>query len=197
MGSGKSTICRAFEKLGVPVYYADDRAKAIIASDLILRSQIISLLGEDSYPEGKFDRRYVAQKIFGSEELLKQYNAIVHPYVLSDAEKWAEEHKEFPYTLEESALIFETGAEKKMDKIICVIAPEEVKIQRCMSRDNSTREEALRRIRSQWSEEQKMMRSDYVIVNAGVPPLEEMHQILINEQVEQIHEKLLNESARR
>jgi len=120
--------------------------------------------------------------VFNFPEVLKQYNAIVHPAVFEDAEKWMRRHQQFDYILEEAALLFETGTYKKLDTIICVTAPLEIRIDRIKKRDGLTEEEILARISSQMPEEEKIALSNYVIYNDGATPL--IRQVL------RIHEKL-------
>ncbi len=183
IGSGKTTVCKIFEVLGVPVYYADDRAKELITTDKTLIKKIKKLLGEDVYDsENNINKKRISAIVFNFPEVLKQYNAIVHPAVFEDAEKWMRRHQQFDYILEEAALLFETGTYKKLDTIICVTAPLEIRIDRIKKRDGLTEEEILARISSQMPEEEKIALSNYVIYNDGATPL--IRQVL------RIHEKL-------
>ena len=183
IGSGKTTVCKIFEVLGVPVYYADDRAKELITTDETLIKKIKKLLGEDVYDsQNNINKKRIAAVVFNFPEVLEQYNAIVHPAVFEDAEKWMRRHQQFDYILEEAALLFETGTYQKLDTIICVTAPLEVRIERIKKRDGLTEEEILSRISNQMPEEEKIALSDYVIYNDGSTPL--IRQVL------RIHEKL-------
>jgi len=183
IGSGKTTVCKIFEVLGVPVYYADDRAKELITTDKTLIKKIKKLLGEDVYDsENNINKKRISAIVFNFPEVLKQYNTIVHPAVFEDAEKWMRRHQQFDYILEEAALLFETGTYKKLDTIICVTAPLEIRIDRIKKRDGLTEEEILARISSQMPEEEKIALSNYVIYNDGATPL--IRQVL------RIHEKL-------
>jgi len=183
IGSGKTTVCKIFEVLGVPVYYADDRAKELITTDKTLIKKIKKLLGEDVYDsENNLNKKRISAIVFNFPEVLEQYNAIVHPAVFEDAEKWMRRHQQFDYILEEAALLFETGTYKKLDTIICVTAPLEIRIERIKKRDGLTEDEILARISSQMPEEEKIALSNYVIYNDGATPL--IRQVL------RIHEKL-------
>lgn len=183
IGSGKTTVCKIFEVLGVPVYYADDRAKELIQTDQGLIEKIKKLLGADIYDnEYKLNRKKVSTIVFNFPEVLAEYNNIIHPAVQEDAAKWMRRHQQYDYVLEEAALLFEAGSFKHMDKLICVTAPIEIRIERIIKRDGLTEEEILARMHNQWSEELKIEMSDFVIYNDGSTPL--IRQVL------RIHEKL-------
>lgn len=185
IGSGKTTVCRFFQALGVPVYHADDRAKFLMNHDEGLIARIRELLGPEAYREGKLDRVYVADKVFRDPALLQQLNAIVHPAVFLDSIAFFEANKDQPYVLYEAAILFESGNHKAMDKVILVYAPEELRIQRTMDRDGSTRDAVLARMRQQLPEEEKRRLADLVIVNDGSQTLAE--------QVLTIHRQLIGE----
>ncbi|MEZ5015292.1 MAG: dephospho-CoA kinase [Chitinophagales bacterium] len=184
IGSGKTTVCKIFEVLDIPVYYADQRARDIVDTDTEIKERIKDLLGDQMYlPNGKLDRKKVAHIVFNFPELLEQYNAIIHPAVFADAERWMLRHKNYDYVIKEAALLFETGSNKTLDMVICVSAPKEVKIARIMNRDHITREQVLARMENQMDDTQKEALSDYIIYNDGSTPL--IRQVL------QIHEKLM------
>lgn len=184
IGSGKTTVCKIFEVLGVPVYYADDRAKELITTDPYLIKNIKKLLGDDVYDaNNNINKKRIAAIVFNFPEVLEQYNAIVHPAVHEDAEKWMRRHQQFDYVIEEAALLIETGTYKKLDAIICVTAPVEVRIDRIKTRDKLTLSEIESRLENQMPEEEKIVLSDFVIHNDGSTPL--IRQVL------RIHEKLL------
>ncbi len=184
IGSGKTTVCKIFEVLGVPVYYADDRAKEIINNDSEIKQQIRNLLGESVYfHDGTLDRKRVASIVFNFPELLEQYNAIVHPAVIEDAKKWLRKNQHHDYVIKEAALLYEAETYKDLDYIICVSAPEHVRIERIMQRDQLTEDEIRMRMNNQLPEEEKINRSDFVIYNNGDTPL--------IPQVMEIHEKLI------
>lgn len=182
IGSGKSTVARVFETLGIPVYSADDAAKRLMQEDPELKKQIIELLGESAYENGRLNRAWISAQTFGNPETVQKLNAIVHPVTIRDAASWMASQTT-DYTLKEAALIFESGAEKSLDYVIGVSAPEELRIRRVMERDGSTREAIVKRMQSQLSEDEKMKRCDFVIYND--------EQQMIIPQVLALHQQLL------
>lgn len=188
IGSGKTTICKLFEVLGIPVFYADVRAKALMTEDPELVKAIKENFGEKAYwGDGILDRKYIASIIFKDKEKLGILNSLVHPAVFKDAEKWQKDQKDVPYTLKEAALAFESGSYKTMDKMITVFAPEEIRIERVIQRDHSTRAEVKARIDKQMPEIEKMKKADYVIINDGEHSL--VQQVLF------IHNELKKENG--
>ncbi|MCB0661361.1 MAG: dephospho-CoA kinase, partial [Saprospiraceae bacterium] len=139
IGSGKTTVCKIFEKFGIPVYYADFRAKQLMITQPEIVDTVKKIFGEEAYSsDGELNRPHIAQIAFNNPEKLQQLNAIVHPAVHKDSEDW---HlaQDAPYTLNEAALMVESGGYKRMDKLIVVTAPLEIRIQRVMDRDHVTR----------------------------------------------------------
>ncbi|WP_425393088.1 dephospho-CoA kinase [Ekhidna sp.] len=168
IGSGKTTVCRVFEVLGAKTYYADDRAKMLMHSDEKLVSQIKELFGEEAYVDGKLDRKYIAEKVFKDDALLEKLNGLVHPAVGMDVEQWRNENPDADLLLKEAALLFETGSYKALDKNILVTAPEEVRIERVVSRDkHRNRSDVKAIIDKQMSDEEKRPLADYVVNNDG------------------------------
>ena len=170
IGSGKSYVSKIFAQLGYPVYFSDDRAKLLYDTDKKLLGQMVSLLGDDILKEdGKLDRGVVASKIFGNRELLAKVESFVHPAVLEDFERWKGEicgdEKNAPeFVIFESAILLETPLVKGCaDKILTVVAPYELRIDRVIKRDNATREQIEARIAKQWSDEQREALSDFII----------------------------------
>ena len=186
IGSGKTTVCQIFEKLGVPVYYADTRARELMEDDKGLRTAIIEAFGEQMYTDGSLNRKLLAEAVFNNEEKLLLLNGLVHPVVFRDNQSWNEvlANKNYPYTLKEAALLVETGSYLTLDKLIVVSAPEEDRINRVMARDNATREQVMARIRAQMPEEQKVKYADYIIHNDLimdlVPQVSKIHLDLMN-----------------
>lgn len=166
IGSGKSAVCKIFERLGVAVYYADERAKALMTNAPELREGILSLFGEQAYGAEGLNRAYIAKRAFADNELLKSLNALVHPAVGRDFEDWSRAQKG-NYILKEAALLVETGSYLELDGLIVVSAPEELRIERVMSRDGVDREAVLARIRKQLPESEKLALADHTIVNDG------------------------------
>ena len=182
IGSGKTHVCKIFESLGIPVYYADKEAKRLMNFDKSLKSSIKDLLGRSSYHNnGRLDRNYVASRIFDDKKLLKKMNALVHPAVSSDFIVWANKQKS-PYVLEESAIVFEAGLEKNFDAIILVLADKELRIRRVMKRDGLDRSQVMNRIKNQDGNKIKKERADFIILNN--------EQDNLKDQVKEIHLKL-------
>lgn len=168
IGSGKTTICRIFEVLGIPVFYADTAAREVMENDPLLRAQIISLLGEEAYPNGVIDRKAIAGKVFGDVEKLAALNALVHPATARAWQAFQEVHYTAPYILKEAAILFESGAHKTVDKTVCVTAPEDLRLSRAMARDGSSEEAIRSRMARQMPEEEKLRLCDFVVVNDDV-----------------------------
>ncbi|MFX0556838.1 dephospho-CoA kinase [Maribacter sp. CXY002] len=164
IGSGKSTVGNMFKKLGVPVYNSDKQAKKLMDSSKKIHNKIIDLLGEQSYVDGKLNRAYIADKVFGNKELLTSLNAIVHPAVRKHFLKWATKQNH-PYVIQETALLFENGSRDNYDKVILVTAPIKIRIQRVVERDNSSKNGVLARMKNQLDDDLKIEKSDFVIEN--------------------------------
>lgn len=184
IGSGKSTIAAIFETLGIPVSYADPEAKRLMNEDAGLREAIIHNFGAGAYTDGRLNRKYLAERVFTDPEKLSLLNSLVHPVTIREGERWMQElNGRFPYAIREAALIFETRTVGHLDFVIGVSAPEELRIQRTMLRDQFTREEVLRRMRSQIDEDIKMRLCDAVIVNnertAVIPQVLAIHHQLL------------------
>lgn len=172
IGSGKTTVCKIFETLGIPVYYADERAKYLMSHDQELIAGITTLFGPEAYLEPQvLNRVYIAQHAFNDPEKLAQLNALVHPAVARDGLEWQAAQIDAPYTLKEAALLFESGSYRALDQIIVVTAPLELRIQRVMARDAAKREAVEARISKQMPEEEKVKLADFVIYNDGVGAL--------------------------
>jgi dephospho-CoA kinase len=184
IGSGKSLVCRIFSLLNVPVYDADSRAKAIMTTDGILVSQITKEFGVLSYgTDGSVNRAYLAQHVFSDAEKLKTLNALVHPRVAVDYDRWMNEQRA-PYVLKEAALLFEAKSNTALDKVIVVSAPEELRMARVLARDtHRTAQQVKDIIRNQLSEEEKLKRADYSIHNNErqllIPQVLELHALFI------------------
>ncbi|KQS53341.1 MAG: dephospho-CoA kinase [Flavobacterium sp.] len=164
IGSGKSSIAKHIESLGIPVYIADTEAKKILdTADVI--AKVIALFGNDILENGKIDRKKIAALVFQDPEKLKKYNAIIHPEVYLHFQNWVKQHNNYPLVVKEAAILFESGSYKDCDKIILVTAPKENRIQRVMKRDAVTREAVEQRMSHQWDDETKKSMSDFVIEN--------------------------------
>jgi dephospho-CoA kinase len=183
IGSGKSTVAKLFEVLGIPVYYADDAAKQLMNENDALKQQVQKEFGNQAYTNGKLNRKYIADIVFANPEKLELLNSLVHPATLQDAEEWMNKQTT-PYTIKEAALIFESGAQQQLDYVIGVYAPTPLRIQRTMQRDNISREEVMARMNKQIDETIKMRLCDFVITND--------EQELVIPQVIELHRKLLS-----
>jgi dephospho-CoA kinase len=185
IGSGKTTVCRIFEILGIPVFYADNAAKHLMHTDVLLRSDIISGFGEASYSDkGELNRKHISSIVFNDKEQLAKLNALVHPAVFRAFELWVKEQTDTPYVLKEAALLFESNSFKMCDKSILVKSPEAIKIKRLIARDHTTPTEVRLRMNRQLPDEQKEKLADHILVND--------EKSLIIPQVLRLHEKFLN-----
>lgn len=164
MGSGKSTVAKVFETLGIPVYYADDAAKRILNENEELKAKIINYFGQDAYNENGLNRSYLASIVFNDREKLDLLNSLTHPLTIADANAWFEKQKS-PYAIKEAALLFESGAAEGIDYIIGVDAPRAIRIRRIMQRDQLTASEIEKRFSKQLQEDIKMKLCDFVIKN--------------------------------
>jgi dephospho-CoA kinase len=188
IGSGKSTVAKVFETLGIPVYYADDAAKRLMNEDAALQLKIQQQFGDAAYTNGQLDRKYIAGIVFTSPEKLELLNTLVHPATLKDADKWMQQYEvscgqTTPYAIKEAALIFESGAQEYLNYVIGVYAPTHLRIQRTMQRDGVTREEVIARMDKQLDETIKMRLCNFVVTNN--------EQELLIPQVVALHKKLL------
>lgn len=166
IGSGKTTVCKVFELLGIPVYYADIEAKQILNSNLEVRSNILNTFGNSILnDEEKIDKKKLASLVFNNKENLEKLNSIVHPAVREHFENWLQQHSTQKYILKEAAILFESGSYKLVDKVITVVAPLELKISRTMQRDKVTQAEVEQRISNQLNDDEKIKRSQFVIHN--------------------------------
>lgn len=184
IGSGKSTVARVFSILGIPIYFADDRAKWLMENNANLIKEVKNAFGSESYfADGRLNRKFLSAEVFSHPEKTKTINSLVHPAVKEDFETWANcQHS--PYVLKEAALLFETGSHKELDKIITVTSPIKVRINRVLMRDSHRSEGQLNSIiDQQMPDEEKTSKSDFVIKNVDTK--------LLIPQVLQLHEKLL------
>ena len=181
IGSGKSTVCRVFSLLGIPYYDSDAEAKRLMNTDSELATRIRSLLGPGAYTDQGLDRAYVSARVFGHPDRLQRLNAIVHPAVEHDFARWAEA-QQAPYVIEESAILFESGADRLMDRTVAVVAPEEVRIRRVCRRDLREEQAVRARIAHQMSDEERIRRADYVLQaderELLIPQILELHRQL-------------------
>jgi dephospho-CoA kinase len=170
IGSGKSTVCKIFESLGVPVFRADEEGRRLLEEDEGGVEEVKQLFGGTVIINGKPDRAKIAAIVFNEPDKLNALNAIIHHRVRSSFNTWADSQKT-PLVIEEAAILFETGAYKLMDKMITVCAPEKLRIERIMKRDNISEGQVRERMKNQWSEGDKLDKSDFVITNNDSTPL--------------------------
>ncbi|AXY73019.1 dephospho-CoA kinase [Paraflavitalea soli] len=182
IGSGKSTVAKVFEVLGIPVYYADEAARHIMNADPLLREQIIQHFGDDAYDNNILNRKYLAGIVFNDPAKLELLNSLVHPATIRDGEKWMQAQTT-PYAVKEAALIFESGSQSQLDYVIGVSAPDALRIHRTMQRDHITREDVIARMSKQVKQVIKMRLCDFVVYNDEQQP--------VIPQVLKLHEQLL------
>jgi dephospho-CoA kinase len=186
IGSGKTTVANQFKHLGIPVYVADEEAKRLMNRSKVLKRKLIQLFGKQVYIDGQLNRPFIANIIFNDKSYLEQMNAIVHPRVARHFEKWVLK-QEAPYVIKEVAILFENGMHKQFDFIITVVAPMQLRIERLLERDDTTKEKIEAVMKNQWSDDKKIKLSDFVIENI------ELQETLV--QVNKIHKKLLKKST--
>ncbi|MBV7270202.1 dephospho-CoA kinase [Winogradskyella luteola] len=182
IGSGKTTIGKYFESYNIPVYIADKEAKALMNRSKVIKRKLIELFGEYAYKDGKLNRPYLASKIFSDKSLLSKMNAIVHPKVASHFKRWLKK-QDAPYVLKEAAIVFENNLEHQYDYIVIVVADEELRIERVMKRDDTSRKKVKSIIDNQLSDEEKIKKSHFVIFNNDLD--------VAKQQVEEIHHAIL------
>ncbi|MBS1763195.1 MAG: dephospho-CoA kinase [Bacteroidetes bacterium] len=186
MGSGKSTVAKIFQILGVPVYFADIEAKRIINTDPKIQKEITSYFGEKSFVGGKLNKQYISANIFSDRARINHLNSIIHPATIRDANDWMAKQT-FPYAIKEAALIFEAGSEVYLDNVIGVSSPLPLRLKRIQSRDNLAVDEILLRMSNQMDEDLKMQQCDFVIYND--------EENMLIPQVLELHSKLLQLSS--
>jgi len=183
IGSGKTTVSKVFQTLGVPVFYADDTVKTLYNTDKQLQQAMLKLCGPAIYDNGRLQTKVLAALIFNDDRLLARVNELTHPMLLTAFTKWAQEQKA-PYVLLEAAILFESGIADEMDINISISALEDIRIIRVMQRDNCSEEEIRQRMSKQWSDEQRNAKADYLIINdnreALLPQITTIHEKIIN-----------------
>jgi len=168
IGSGKTTIANLFAlHFSIPIYIADTKAKELVANNKQLQQEIVTLLGEEAFVEGRYNTAFVAQEVFSNKDKLDKLNAVIHPYVQQDFLQW-KQSQQAPYVIKEAAILFESGSYRDCDFIIMVTAPLEERIKRVMLRDKIDRETVEKRIKNQWNDEKKIELSTFVIENRDI-----------------------------
>ena len=183
IGSGKTTVCKIFTVLGIPVFSADAEARTIQDSDSEIMDKINILAGKDLYLTGKLDRPELARLIFNDKALLEKVNALIHPVVFRNFRKWVSE-QDSPYTIMEAAILFESGVYRFMDKILTVVTPIEERIKRLVKGNMLTLEQVMERINNQIDDDSRIKQSDYVIFNSEndmiIPSILGIHKEILN-----------------
>lgn len=187
IGSGKSTLCQLLTAFGASLYDSDSRAKSLMAEDEKLHDALCDEFGAECYNDEGLNRSFLASKVFGDEEALRRLNAIVHPAVRADFRRWAAEQRS-EYVILESAILFESGFDSEVDTTIAVLAPMEERLRRTVERDGVSREDVLRRISHQLSDDELHSRADRTIVN--------LRRDYLESDAEQLHKTLLYEARR-
>lgn len=182
IGSGKSTVAKVFETLGIPVYYADEASKRLMNEDTELKNQVLYHFGADCYTDDQLNRAYLASVVFNNRQKLELLNDLVHPVTIRDAKEWMQKQTT-PYAIKEAALIFESGSGAGLNYIIGVYAPQALRIKRTIDRDHVSREDVIKRMQNQLNEEMKMKLCDFVIYND--------EQQLVIPQVLKLHQQFL------
>ncbi|WP_282136102.1 dephospho-CoA kinase [Seonamhaeicola maritimus] len=182
IGSGKTTVAKQFKSLGVPVYIADEEAKKLMNRSKVIKRKLIQLFGEKAYVDDALNRPFLADIIFNDTSYLEKMNAIVHPKVAKHFERWVSK-QEASYVIKEVAILFENGGHKQCDYVITVVAPKEVRVERLLLRDNTSREKIAAIMKNQWTDEEKVKLSDFVVENIELQDVEN--------QASKIHKELL------
>lgn len=166
IGAGKSYIAKMFEALFVPVFYADEEAKRIL-NEAITIQEVSQALQTDILDKetGLANRKKIASIVFESPDKLKLLNQIIHPKVEQNFQSWCKLFLHQKYVIKEAAILFESESYKNLDGVICVVSPLELRVKRVLIRDQQTETEILKRISNQWSDEQRVARSNWVINN--------------------------------
>lgn len=183
IGSGKSTICKVFESLGIPVFNADEVAKSIYDVDAETFSRVREVFGDEVITNGKVNRTELAKRVFDHRDELAKLNAIVHPLVRKHFKEWMSKQTA-PYVLREAAILIESGSHVDCDKIILVSAEEETRIQRVMQRNKISEQEVRSRIANQWTDEQRRPFCHYEIRN-------DQDQLVLGD-IYRIHQELIS-----
>ncbi len=180
IGAGKSLVAEIIKAMGYPVYNSDERAKELTDSNPKIKEGLIHLFGEEIYQNGTLNKFALAQAIFSDESLREKVNALIHPIVREDFNLWTLAQNN-SLVFNESAILFETGSFKNFDAIILVYAPKELRIKRIMKRDNCSENEVLKKMNSQFSDEEKYQLTEFRVLNdEQTPLLVQVEKIILN-----------------
>lgn len=185
IGSGKTVVANIFRQLGAPVYEADAEGRLLTETSSEIKNALREHFGNEVFlKNGSLDRAKLASLVFSDNEKLSRLNSIIHPFVKEHFSHWVEQHNGSNYIIKEAAILFESGSDKGLDKIISVAAPEKVRIRRVMQRDNADEKKVSSIIKNQLSEEERIKRSDYIITNDDetlvIPQVLKLHRLFLN-----------------
>lgn len=182
IGSGKTTVAKFFELLGIPVFNADEAAKRMMVENEYLKQELIECFGELVYDGKNINKKYLANIVFNNEYQLNKLNNIVHPYAIQAGLNWANQQTA-PYVIKEAALMFEAGSAFNLDYVIGVFAPKHMRLHRAIKRDNSDRESIEARMQNQIDENIKMKLCDFTLLNNEqqllIPQILSLHQLFL------------------
>lgn len=183
IGSGKSYFSSSLRLRGLPVYDSDSEAKKLMLEDENIVSSLKELLGDQVYISGNLNKQLLASYVFSSPENALKVNSIVHPRVKKAFLEWADECFSMGHNIVaiESAILFEAGFNDIVDKVVMIHAPLDIRISRVMARDNTSKDKVMERIKLQMPDDQKMLKSDFVIENDGLVLLDDQIDKLISE----------------
>lgn len=183
IGSGKSTVAFMFEKLGVPIYISDEKARFLMENSDVIKKRIVKLFGVNAYHDNSLNRSFIASKVFNNSILLSKLNAIVHPEVKIDFESWLSKQKSV-YVIKEVAILFETNSQSNFDYIISVVAPLKDRVDRVVQRDGKSESDVYSIIHNQLPDADKIKLSDFIIHNNLIATTESevliLHKTILN-----------------
>jgi dephospho-CoA kinase len=166
IGSGKTTVANWFPEKGIPVYNSDRAARELMNENPEIKSGLIKLFGNQAYDSSGLNRKYISSLVFENKDLLKKLNAIVHPAVFEDFRNWVK-NQNAEFVVKEAAILFESGSYRDCDFVVSVISDEKNRTKRVVERDGISAENVLNRMKNQWTDEQRIEKSDFVIYNNG------------------------------
>ena len=182
IGSGKTSVCKVFDILNIPVFSADREAAEIMEHDEGIIRNINSIAGKDLYSAGSLDKAELARLIFNDKAQLEKVNLLVHPVVIDHFIKWVLDQPS-PYVIMEAAILFESGASKFVDRIATVVAPVEQRIKRVVLRNKLSQEQVMERMRNQMDDEERIRQSDFIINNSEndmiIPSILKIHNEIL------------------
>lgn len=185
IGSGKTRVSQIFESLGIPVFSADQAGRQILENHPLVPDKLKEITGRSFSPKEKDHRAALAALLFKDKDMLQKVNAFIHPLVFEAFENWCLEHSKAPYLMKEAAILFESGADAHLDLVITVSAPEYLRIQRVVARDEMEAEKVRDRMQHQWNDEQRNRKADFVIFNGEkdvlIPQVISIHQELLHQ----------------